>query len=133
MAVLDVSNLPSSIDWAHSVAPYIPQLYDLPGQLPVIQHGFRFLWHVYLTTNPLISGFAFSLFLAPVFLIVSETNKNYSQVDRMWGILPTIFNAHWALYGHLAGLPTARVDLLFAVSLVWTVRTVRERCSAWLR
>ena len=45
----------------------------------------------YISTNPLIMAFAISLALAPVFLLISEINKNYSQVDRVWSILPSMY------------------------------------------
>jgi steroid 5-alpha reductase family enzyme len=77
---------------------------------------------IYLSTNPLITAFAFSLFLFPIFLIASEINKNYSQIDRFWSLLPTIYNAHFVTYAHLLGLPTKRLDLLLAVSTLWSLR-----------
>ena len=108
-------------DFSKTVLPYLPQLYDLP------QHIFQNIGNVqalkvlYITTNPLISALALSLFLAPIFLIVSEVNKNYSQVDRCWSILPTVYNAHFALYAHAAGVPTRRLDTLLVVSGIWSV------------
>ena len=74
-----------------------------------------------MATNPLITAFAFSLFLVPIFLLVSEVNKNYSQVDRMWSLLPTVYNAHYVVYAHCAGLETQRLDNLLAFSVVWSV------------
>ena len=76
----------------------------------------------YITTNPLISAIAFSIATFPIFLLVTEINKNYSQVDRVWSILPTIFQAHWAIWARLNGLPTQRVDNVLAVSVVWSLR-----------
>ncbi len=99
----------------------MPQLYDLPQQLLQSWNNPTELQHIYLATNPLISAFAFSLFLAPVFLVISEINKNYSQVDRLWSILPTIYNVHYDIYAHLSGLDTQRLDHLIAFSTVWSV------------
>ena len=48
---------------------------------------------LYISTNPLISAFGFSQSLGPVFLLVSAVNKNYSQVDRWWSLLP--LNIWW--------------------------------------
>lgn len=110
-------------DFTTTVRPYIPQLYDLPKQLIQSWNNPTQLQNIYLATNPLISAFAFSLALAPVFLLISEINKNYSQVDRVWSLLPTLYNAHYVVYAHMSGLPTARLDNLIAVSTVWSVRT----------
>ncbi|APA10546.1 hypothetical protein sscle_06g053160 [Sclerotinia sclerotiorum 1980 UF-70] len=105
-----------------TVLPYLPQLYDLPQQILQSYSNPTELRDIYLATNPLISAFAFSLFLAPVFLLVSEVNKNYSQVDRCWSILPTIYNAHFTIYAHLCGLPTGRLDNVLAFSTIWSLR-----------
>lgn len=85
-SIIDCSSLEKT------VYPYLPQLYDLPQQILQTYNNPTGLKNLYLATNPLISACAFSLFLAPLFLIVSEINKNYSQVDRLWSILPTIYN-----------------------------------------
>ena len=68
------------------------------------------------------TAIAFTIATMPIFLLVSEINKNYSQVDRVWSILPTVFHAHWALWARLNGLPTKRVDTVLACSVVWTLR-----------
>jgi steroid 5-alpha reductase family enzyme len=115
MAIADCSSLEKT------VYPYLAQLYNLPEQLLQSWNNSAELQNIYLATNPLISAFAFSLFLAPVFLVISEINKNYSQVDRMWSILPTIYNAHYVIYAHLSGLDTQRLDHLIAFSTVWSV------------
>ncbi|KUJ20976.1 DUF1295-domain-containing protein [Mollisia scopiformis] len=105
-----------------TVLPYLPQLYDLPQQLLQSWNNPTELQNIYVATNPLISALAFSLFLAPLFLVISEINKNYSQVDRMWSILPTIYNAHYCIHAHLNGLETQRLDNLVAFSTVWSLR-----------
>src|SRR6266487_2821223 len=115
MTIADCSSLEKT------VYPYLAQLYNLPEQLLQSWNNSAELQNIYLATNPLISAFAFSLFLAPVFLVISEINKNYSQVDRMWSILPTIYNAHYVIYAHLSGLDTQRLDHLIAFSTVWSV------------
>jgi hypothetical protein len=122
MSLPVVKTLEQCSDFTKTVLPYIPQLYDLPQQLIQSYNNPTELRNIYLATNPLISALAFSLFLAPLFLIISEINKNYSQVDRCWSILPTVYNAHFAIYAHLSGLPTSRLDNLLAFSTVWSVR-----------
>lgn len=124
-AIEDCSNI------TKTVLPYLPQLYDLPQQVFQSYSNPTELRNLYLATNPLISAFAFSLFLTPIFLLVSEVNKNYSQVDRCWSILPTIYNAHFALYAHLSGLPTGRLDNVLAFSTIWSVCDISLYLDAW--
>lgn len=116
----------ADVTFSNTVSPYIPQLYNLFQKVFQSISDPHALTEIYLSTNPLISAFAFSLFLAPIFLVVSEINKNYSQVDRFWSILPTVFNAHYALYAHALGLPTGRLDTVLVLSTLWTVRTLRQ-------
>lgn len=116
-----VARLYDCSSFTDTVLPYLPQLKTLPTLLFESWNDLDALKTIYLTTNPLIFGFAFSLFLAPVFLLVSEVNKNYSQVDRMWSLLPTIYNVHYCLWAHYNGLNTMRLDNLVAFSVVWSV------------
>lgn len=107
--------------FSNTVTPFINQLRPLPGLVFDSISNPAALKQIYLDTNPLISAFAFSLALFPIFLIVSETNKNYSQVDRLWSLLPTFYNAHYVLYAHLMGFETKRLDTLLAASCIWSV------------
>jgi steroid 5-alpha reductase family enzyme len=121
MALPVIKSLRECSSLENAVLPYLPQLYDLPQQILQSYNNPAELRSLYLATNPLISACAFSLFLAPLFLVVSEINRNYSQVDRMWSVLPTLYNAHYATYAHLSGLDTQRLDNLVAFSIVWSV------------
>jgi len=121
MALPLVRSVADCSDFSLTVAPYVYQLYDLPQQLVQSWNNPTELLDIYLRTNPLISGFAFCLFLMPLVLLVSEVNKNYSQVDRLWSLIPTIYNAHFVTYAHLTGLPTHILDNLIAMSVVWSV------------
>jgi hypothetical protein len=80
------------------------------------------LKEIYLNTNPFVTALAFALALVPIFVIVSEINRNYSQVDRTWSILPLVYNAHYAVWARLAGLPTSRLDSVALVTMFWSVR-----------
>lgn len=122
MSLPVVKTLADCADIQKTVLPYLPQLYDLPQQILQSYSNLTELQALYLATNPLITALAFSLALAPVVLVVSEINKNYSQVDRLWSFLPTIYIAHYCAYSHMAGLPTHRLDTLTAASIIWTVR-----------
>lgn len=112
-------------DFSLTVQPYIPQLLNLPSQLASIASSsskLDDLSAIYLNTNPLITGFAISVALAPIFLVLSEINKNYSQVDRFWSILPGSYIAHFTIWAHLNGLPTQKLDNVFVFSTMWGAR-----------
>ena len=111
-------------DFSRTVTPFLDQLRPLAGIVIEAIANPAALKQIYLDTNPLISAFAFSLALSPIFLIVSEINKNYSQVDRVWSILPTLYNAHYVIYAHLMGFETKRLDTLLAASCIWSVSAV---------
>lgn len=121
MALPAVKSALDCADFSIGVTPFLGQLRPLPGAIFASITDPAALKQIYLDTNPLISAFAFSLALFPIFLILSEINKNYSQVDRLWSILPTIYNAHFVLYAHLMGFDTKRLDTLLAASCIWSV------------
>ena len=121
MALPVIKSIADCTDFSKTVLPYIGQLYDLPQQVFDNITNVQALKVLYVSTNPLISAFAFSLLIFPIFLMVSEINRNYSQVDRCWSILPTIYNAHFTAYAHATGLSTRRLDMLLLFSSVWSV------------
>ena len=124
MALPAVKTLTECADFSRTVAPFFPQLSALPFQVWQSITDLEQLQEIYTSTNPLISGLALSLFLAPIFLVAGEINKNYSQVDRFWSLLPTIYNAHFTLYAHMVGMPTQRLDTLLAFSCIWSVSSL---------
>jgi len=129
MALPTLLALEECSDFSKTVEPFIPQLYALPHKLlDVIVNREGFL-KLYLETNPLVSGFAASLFLGAVFLVVSEINRNYSQVDRCWSLLPTLYIAHFDAWARLAGLPSRRLDAALLFSTVWSVSGIKETCA----
>jgi hypothetical protein len=121
MAVPFVRTVEECADFAKVVAPYIPQLYSLPEKLLDVCAGRESLLQLYTETNPLISGFAISVILGAVFLVVAEINANYSQVDRAWSILPTVYIGHFSVWARLTGLPTQRIDAALLFSALWSV------------
>jgi hypothetical protein len=122
MALPVVKSAVDCSDFTNTVLPYIYQLKEFPQAVFESISDPTALRQIYLDTNPLISAFAFTLFISSTVLIVSEVNKNYSQVDRCWSILPTIYNAHYTLYAHMLGLETKRLDMLLTASAIWSVR-----------
>ncbi|KAI5293696.1 hypothetical protein KEM52_005305 [Ascosphaera acerosa] len=116
-------DIPSDIgDYGLTVAPFWPQLCALPARLYDAGLDFDALKHVWLTTNPLMMALAVALATAPVFFVVGEANRNYSQVDRCWGLLPVLFNVHYLLWAHMHGLPTLTLRAIVVLSYAWGLR-----------
>lgn len=122
MALPAVKTLPGSADFTTTVLPYLPQLYALPQQIVARVNDVDALKELYVSTNPLMTSLAFALAIVPIVFIISEANKNYSQIDRLWSILPVLHNSHYALWAHVNGLPTQRLDNVMAVSVLWGAR-----------
>ncbi|KAG6083526.1 hypothetical protein E4U30_000848 [Claviceps sp. LM220 group G6] len=108
--------------YSHTVEPFIDQFYQLPGRLVASSSSIDALQRLYVETNPLVTGFSASLLVAALCLIVSEINRNYSQIDRLWSILPNLHVLHLALWARMAGLPHARIDLVAIFSTAWSIR-----------
>lgn len=121
MALPVVGSLSDCASYFDTVQPYFAQLQPLPGVIFESIQNPAALKQIYLDTNPLVSALTFAIATAPIFLVVSEINRNYSQVDRVWSILPTIFNLHYAVYAYLEGLSLKRVLTVTAVSTFWSV------------
>lgn len=122
IALPSVKTLIECADYSKTLEPFLPQLYSIGTDVYARIQDTEALKHLYMSTNPAISGLAFAIATFPIFLIVSEINKNYSQVDRVWSILPTVFNIHYALWARLNGLPTTRLDNVLAFSVLWSIR-----------
>lgn len=123
MALPLVKTLPDCVDYFKTVEPFLPQFYDLPYKVAAHITDVQALKDLYVNTNPLMSSLAFAtMFVTPIVLAVSEINRNYSQVDRIWSILPALYNVHYALWAHLNGLPTMKLDHIMAVSIIWGAR-----------
>ncbi len=105
-----------------TVYPYIPQLYELPRQLLAAGTDTAALTEIYIRTNPLISTAAIAIILTPFVWAASEINKNYSQVDRLWSILPTLYISNYILYAHVVGMDTERLDMLGIAYGIWSAR-----------
>ena len=121
-----VASFEDCADFSKTVAPYLPQLYDLPHQVLQSWSNPDELIALYIATNPLVSAIALGLALFPIIWIASEVNKNYSQVDRLWSILPSIFVGHFVVYGHLVGLDTERLDTMLVAVAIWSVSYPEE-------
>ena len=125
-ALPNVYTLADCTDFQKTVLDFQPQFYALAASVLDSWSDFEQLKHVYLTTNPLVTAVALSLAFTPVAFIAAEVNRNYSQIDRFWSIIPTFYNAHYALWASLNGLPTERLYTVLAVSLLWSVSRLRN-------
>ncbi|KAI6834626.1 DUF1295-domain-containing protein [Hortaea werneckii] len=121
-ALPTVKSLQDCADYHQVFEPYLPQLYTLPDRIFATLSDVDGLKDIYTSTNPAISGLAFAIALMPVFLLVSEINRNFSQVDRVWSLLPTVYHAHYALWARMNGMDTQKVDNVLAFSVVWSLR-----------
>jgi steroid 5-alpha reductase family enzyme len=132
MYLPQVNSLAECASWSKTVTPFLHQL-SLSHILPLL-HGDVSPTTWYLTTNPFITGLFFALALSVVVLIVSEVNQNYSQVDRLWSLLPTVYIVHYTAFAHSKGLPSQRLDTLATFSMLWSVgfRPWLKMVGSWL-
>lgn len=118
-----IKALSHSANFTITAQPYLTQLEGLPVALyQAATTSSQALLNLYSDTNPLLLAFAFSLFAGAVFLVVSEINKNYSQVDRMWSILPFVYVLHYDIWARRNGIPNARNDLATLCIALWSSR-----------
>ncbi|KAK5990003.1 hypothetical protein PT974_08266 [Cladobotryum mycophilum] len=122
MALPTIKSLQDGGDYYKVVEPFIPQLYELPQKVLANISSLDGLKGLYLETNPLVSGFAASIAIGFIALVSSEINRNYSQIDRLWSILPNLYVVHIAAWARLSGLPHARLDLIAAATTAWSIR-----------
>jgi steroid 5-alpha reductase family enzyme len=119
-AIMAISDCAS---FATTVQPYLSQLPDLSVALyKAATTSSQALLNLYSDTNPLLLAFLFSLFAGAIFFVVSEANRNYSQVDRMWSILPFVYVLHYNIWARRNGISTGRNDLAALVIGAWSTR-----------
>ena len=128
MALPIVKTAADCADFSKTVLPFVSQLLSLPSRLIEAGTDVDNLKHLYLDTNPFIAAVAFSLFLVPVLLVASEVNKNYSQIDGLWSIIPSVYVAHFVAWARLKGLPCETIYTILAFSLAWSVSIVALTC-----
>ncbi|OQE28555.1 hypothetical protein PENSTE_c003G01942 [Penicillium steckii] len=117
-----VESLEEATSFKLTVLPYLSQLQYLPASLREAGGDLGSLKEVYLATNPLVSAVALGSVLAAIFFLAAEINRNYSQVDRFWSILPTMYNVHFAAWARLAGIRTQTLDTIAFISILWSAR-----------
>jgi steroid 5-alpha reductase family enzyme len=123
VAIPVVKSLSACADFTLSVLPYLseatPIFFDLVDAAKTSPADLG-AW--YLRTNPLITGFFFSIALGFIVWVVSELSRNYSQVDRLWSILPSAYVLHFDLWARQNGVPNVRLDLALFCILTWSLR-----------
>lgn len=126
---LPLPEVQSAVDCAsfdQTVLPFLSQLTSLPTALQEAGRDVVALKEIYLATNPFITALAFCLALSGVLLIWSEINRNYSQVDRCWSLLPAVYNVHYAVWARMAGVRTLSLDTIAVVSVIWSVSSLSQ-------
>jgi hypothetical protein len=129
MADLPLPKVESLVDCTSfqlTVLPYLAQLQWLPASLREAGWDLESLKTVYLATNPLVFALALGSVLAGLFFIAAEINRNYSQVDRFWSILPAMYNVHFAAWARLSGIRTETLDTIAVISMLWSVCAERQ-------
>jgi steroid 5-alpha reductase family enzyme len=119
---LPTTTLSDAVSFAKTVAPYISQQLTLAHVLPLIRLQVSPTeW--YKSTNPFVSGLLFALLVSAITFVVSSINKNYSQVDRLWSILPVLYSAHYAVFARASSMAdTKRTDMVATLVGLWGAR-----------
>ncbi|KAJ5608860.1 hypothetical protein N7528_009427 [Penicillium herquei] len=117
-----VQSLAECTSFQQTVLPYLAQLQYLPASLGEAGWDLDNLKALYIATNPLTSALALCTVLAGLFFLAAEINRNFSQVDRFWSLLPTIYNVHFAAWARLSGIRTQTLDTIAVISILWSVR-----------
>lgn len=120
-ALPKVNSVTQCAEYELTVAPFLHQLFELSARLLQNAASLEGVKQVYTTTNPVITAFAFSLVIAQLTFIVSTINKNYSQIDRLWSILPAVYNGHYWLWASLHDVRTKRLDAIAIFTGCWAV------------
>ncbi|CAG8741525.1 28443_t:CDS:2 [Gigaspora margarita] len=66
----------------------------------------------YGCSDPLFTAVIASLFITLLVWLLSVITRNYSQVDRLWTILPVIYTWHFVLYDCFKDLSTCNLRFL---------------------
>ncbi|KAH8423293.1 DUF1295 domain protein [Aspergillus melleus] len=119
-----IESVKDCASFSHTVLPFLSQLTVLPErlQLAATAKDVVILKDIYLSTNPFVSALGFSLLLSAFFLVFSEINRNYSQVDRFWSLLPALYNVHFAVWARMSDLRTHSLDTIAVLSVIWSIR-----------
>jgi steroid 5-alpha reductase family enzyme len=77
------------------------------------------LIELYRSTDPLMSALVAAGLLSVWCWVASLLTGNYSQVDRLWSILPVLYVFHFAAHGSFTDL---RLALMTTLAVLWGAR-----------
>ncbi|EWC44047.1 hypothetical protein DRE_01399 [Drechslerella stenobrocha 248] len=120
-----MASLPS-FGHVHEVAYAYPDVLGLfkaafGGILQVIEGKLEFATF-YKDTDPLATAILFASTLGVITFTLAETVRNFSQVDRLWSILPAVYIFHYCYWARVNDIPSNRVDLAATSVAVWSIR-----------
>ncbi|OZJ05780.1 hypothetical protein BZG36_01290 [Bifiguratus adelaidae] len=104
---------------AHYRVIALPKLADV--QLSSVQDVVAF----YRSSDPFIIGLACVAFLSFTTWFMSILTGNYSQVDRIWSLLPPFYSWHFTLHDCMNsrdGQPNVRLVLVSTLMTLWGAR-----------
>ena len=113
---------PALATFSESVARFFMQTFNREIQISdfITFAGFS---NLYFTTNPFVGALILCTFVSATCYIVSEINKNYSQVDRIWSIAPFMYTLHFFVFSyHYDGLKNTRLAIITGIQLIWSIR-----------
>jgi steroid 5-alpha reductase family enzyme len=119
MALPTVQTIHEITEFSKTVSPFLHQL--SPSHVLPLLRGEIAPKEWYLSTNPLMTAILFALTLSVLTFISAEINRNYSQVDRLWSMLPALYIAHFTTFAHMKELDTQRLDTLATFATLWGV------------
>jgi steroid 5-alpha reductase family enzyme len=128
-AIPTIKSLSDAANFDIAVRPFLYQLQTVPvqvidivarsdGSVPV----FESLAGLYTQSNPLVLAFMLSVVLGGVFFLAAEVNRNYSQVDRFWSILPFIYVAHYFAWARSNGIASPKLLAALTIVGAWSGR-----------
>lgn len=121
-AIPPATSLVDATSYSKTIAPYLSTEYLFPRVSALLEvRTLEALTTWYTATNPVATALIISQVVAVLAFVISSINGNYSQIDRIWSIIPAVYTAHYSLWARLAGEPYARVDLLTTVITIWGV------------
>lgn len=81
------------------------------------------LWIYYTETDPVTSALVMAAIVAMAVWIIAIVNKNYSQMDRLWSVLPFAYSVHYSIHSYiLNGSLSPRLMLMTSLQALWSVR-----------
>ncbi|KAK6363346.1 hypothetical protein TWF730_000782 [Orbilia blumenaviensis] len=107
---------------AHSSPNLLQLVQDGVRDIQLVAAGELDFFTFYKQTDPFAFTVLASSVLSVIVFIFSEITRNFSQVDRLWSILPAVYICHYSYWANINNLRTDRVDTVAVVSILWSIR-----------